>query len=119
MAFAGPRNRIGPEGLPGLKGDKGDPGPQGEPGPRGKQGPPGKDGRDGKDGVTKVVYSERFSSDIGSCLGFFSLVNKIQLGWVEKLDDKSDQGADMGNITVPLPLDANVFNLGVLNGLCN
>jgi hypothetical protein len=50
MAFAGPRNRTGPEGPVGPIGPQG---PQGEPGPRG---PKGDRGPAGKDGEQKVVY---------------------------------------------------------------
>jgi hypothetical protein len=50
MAFAGPKNRVGPIGPKGPKGDAGEIGPRG---PKGLQGPPGKDGKDGK---TEVVY---------------------------------------------------------------
>lgn len=116
MAFAGPKNRVGPIGPPGKNGKDGKDGRDGIDGKNGKN---GRDGRDGKDGITRVVREGSFSSGVESCLGFFSLVNKVQMGWVENIDFKCDQGSDMGKLSKPMPTDVNNFNLGVLDGLCN
>lgn len=118
MAFAGPRNRIGPQGDPGesIVGPKGDKGDKGDRGPKGEKGDPGKNG---KDGVTRVVHTGSLGVGSKNCLGFFSLINKIQLGFVQKIDPESDQIADIGVIKIPLQGNEPEFNLGVLNELCN
>lgn len=61
MAFAGPKNRMGPEGQLGPKGPQGEKGDRGERGPKGDKGERGPAGRDGQ---TRIVYASGIGGEI-------------------------------------------------------